>query len=315
MRTSKFVAALGAASVLACGLGGFTADAKVISGNDRNIPAASVDTARPISLVVRKNASNPYDDVPAGQRPPAVAGATFTLSQVRGIDVTTDEGRAGAKQLSLADAKAKGLTRVATAITGETGAADFDDLKPGLYVLEEKAPDDGREYHVSSPQLIILPLADVRGIEFKYDNVVVTKWGGGEGGEPLSSTPTPPPSTSTTTERTTERTTDRTTERTTDRTTETSSERTTVFTPVESTITSTMPNGSTTVITTRPSTYVTTQPNGSVTTVTQPSDGGRRGGGLAETGANVLWAAGLGGLLILVGFVLARRSKNEEQSR
>lgn len=307
MRTSKFVAALGAASVLACGLGGFTADAKVISGNDRNIPAASVDTARPISLVVRKNASNPYDDVPAGQRPPAVAGATFTLSQVRGIDVTTDEGRAEAKQLSLADAKAKGLTRVATATTGETGAAGFDDLKPGLYVLEESAPNDGREYHVSSPQLIILPLADVRGIEFKYDNVVVTKWGGGEGGEPPSSTPTPPPTTSTTTARTTERTTDRTTE--------TSSERTTVFTPVESTITSTMPNGSTTVITTRPSTYVTTQPNGSVTTVTQPSDGGRRGGDLAETGANVLWAAGLGGLLILVGFVLARRSKNEEQSR
>ena len=69
------------------------------------------------------------------------------------------------------------------------------------------------------------------------------------------------------------------------------------------------------MITTRPSTYVTTQPNGSVTTVTQPSDGGRRGGDLAETGANVLWAAGLGGLLILVGFVLARRGKNEETTR
>ena len=83
-------------------------------------------------------------------------------------------------------------------------------------------------------------------------------------------------------------------------------------TPVESTITTTMPNGSTTVITTRPSTYVTTQPNGSVTTVTQPSDGGRRGGDLAETGANVLWAAGLGLALVLLGVILAARRKVED---
>lgn len=307
MRTSKFVAALGAASVLACGFFGPAADAKVISGNDRDIPAASVDTTQPISLMVKKAATNPYDDVPAGEKPPAIAGATFKLSLVKGVDVTTDEGRAGAKKLSLDDAKAKGLTPIATAQTSEKGAAGFDNLKPGLYLLEEDAPDDGHEYHVSSPQLIILPLGDVRGTQFKYDNVVVTKWDGSDGGEPPTSTPTPSPSTSTTTERTTENTTEKTTE--------TSTERTTEFTPVESTITSTMPNGSTTVITTRPSTYVTTQPNGSVTTVTQPQAEKQRSGDLASTGANVLWAAGLGGLLILVGFFLARRSKNEEQSR
>lgn len=309
MRTSKFVAALGAASVLAFGFFGPAADAKVISGNDRNIPAASVDTAQPISLVVKKAATNPYDDVPAGEKPPAIAGATFKLSLVKGVDVTTDEGRAGAKHISLDDAKAKGLTRIAAVQTSEKGEADFGNLKPGLYLLEEDAPDDGHQYHVSSPQLIILPLGDVRGTQFKYENVVVTKWDGSDGGEPPTSTPTPSPSPSTST------TTERTTENTTEKTTETSTERTTESTPVESTITSTMPNGSTTVITTRPSTYVTTQPNGSVTTVTQPSGDGRRGGDLAETGANVLWAAGLGGLLILVGFFMARRSKNEEQSR
>ena len=299
MRTSKFVAALGAASVLACGFCAPAADAKVVSGNDRDIPAASVDTSQPISLVVKKTATNPFDDVPAGEKPPAVAGAVFKLSQVNGVDVTTDDGRASAKQTSLADAKAKGLTPVGTSRTGEDGAAGFDDLKPGLYLLEEEAPDNGREYHVSSPQLIILPLGDVRGTQFKYENVVVTKWDGSDGGEPPTSTPTPTPTTSTSTEKTTERTT----------------ERTTVSTPVESTVTTTMPNGSTTVITTRPSTYVTTQPNGSVTTVTQPPADKQRSGDLASTGANVLWAAGLGGLLILVGFVLARRSKNEETTR
>lgn len=310
MRTSKFVAALGAASVLACGFFGPAADAKVISGNDRDIPAASVDTARSISLVVKKAATNPYDDVPAGQKPPAIAGATFKLSLVDGTDVTTDEGRAAAKQLSLDDAKAKGLTQIGTSRTDESGAASFDDLQAGLYLLEEDAPDDGREYHVSSPQLIILPLGDVRGTEFKYENVVVTKWDGSDGGDPPTSTPTPTPSESTSTTRA--RTTERTTERITDREIETSTERTTVSTPVESTITTTMPNGSTTVITTRPSTYVTTQPNGSVTTVTQPSDGGRRGGDLAETGANVLWAAGLGLALVLLGVILAARRKVED---
>lgn len=295
MRTSKFVAALGAASMLACGVCAPAADAKVVSGNDRDIPAASVDTSQPISLVVKKTATNPFDDVPAGEKPPAVAGAVFKLSQVNGVDVTTDDGRASAKQTSLADAKAKGLTPVGTSRTGEDGAAGFDGLKPGLYLLEEEAPDNGREYHVSSPQLIILPLGDVRGTQFKYENVVVTKWDGSDGGEPPTSTPTPTPTTSTSTEKTTE--------------------RTTVSTPVESTVTTTMPNGSTTVITTRPSTYVTTQPNGSVTTVTQPPADKQRSGDLASTGANVLWAAGLGGLLILAGFVLARRSKNEEQPR
>ena len=119
MRTSKFVAALGAASVLACGFFGPAADAKVISGNDRGIPAASVDTTQPISLMVKKAATNPYDDVPAGEKPPAIAGATFKLSLVKGVDVTTDEGRAGAKKLSLDDAKAKGLTPIATAQTSE----------------------------------------------------------------------------------------------------------------------------------------------------------------------------------------------------
>ena len=220
MRTSKFVAVLGAASVLACGFFGPAADAKVISGNDRDIPAASVDTTQPISLMVKKAATNPYDDVPAGEKPPAIAGATFKLWLVKGVDVTTDEGRAGAKKLSLDDAKAKGLTPIATAQTSEKGAAGFDNLKPGLYLLEEDAPDDGHEYHVSSPQLIILPLGDVRGTQFKYENVVVTKWDGSDGGEPPTSTPTPSPSTSTTTERTTENTTEKTTETSTERTTE-----------------------------------------------------------------------------------------------
>ena len=268
MRAPKIVAAFGAAAVLTCGMGVPDAAAKVVSGNDRDIPAESVDTSRPLSLVVKKVATNPFDDVLAGQKPPAVTGATFTLSRVNGIDVTTDEGRARAKDMTLDGARAAGLKQVATSRTDEAGEVAFGDLAPGLYLLEESAPDSDHEYHVSRPQLIILPLGDVHGNKFTYDNVVVTKWDGDGGETPTVSTPAPTPSPSTSTNRT--------------------------------------PGSSTTA----PS----DSPDERATTTQPPATGGNRGV-LASTGANVLWAAGLGVLLILIGVVLARRSKNDNQPR
>lgn len=313
MHSARIPAAVLAASLALAMPADALAQGRVITGNDRNLPASSVDGTRTNSLLVRKVATNPYDDVPAGEKPPAIAGARFTISRVKGIDITTEDGRERAKSMTLDDAKGLGLTKVASGVTDSDGMVDFENLQSGLYFIEETAPDTAYQYHLSSPRLMLLPLADVTGTRFNYENVVVMKWDNESGvppwktSTPPSSTPasTPPSSPSspsspgTTTERTTERTTDRVTE------------KTTSFKPVESTITSTLPNGSTTVITTRPSTYVTTQPNGSVTTVTQPSDGGRRDGGLAETGANVLWATGLGGLLILLGFVMARQGRKE----
>lgn len=306
MRPSRLTAAVLTATIaFAMPLGALAQD-RVITGNDRNLSANDLDELRTNVLLVQKVAPNPNDDVPAGQKPPAVEGSLFTLSRVNGIDITTDAGRELAKGMQLGDARSRGLTKIATKATNAEGAVEFADIKSGLYLLEESAPDNDHEYHLSSPKLMLLPLADVTGQGFTYDNVVVMKWDQDRGVPPwrTSTPPTTPPTATTTPGVTTERTTTNITETTTPR-----------FTPVESTITSTMPNGSTTVITTRPSTYVTTQSNGVVTTVTQPPGEGRRGGDLAYTGASVLWAAGLGGLLILVGFVLARRSKNEEQSR
>ena len=296
MRASKIVAALGAASILATGAFMPLADARVVSGNDKNIPANSVDTTKPIFLVVKKNEPNPNDDIPAGAKPPAIEGSIFVLSRVKGIDVTTEEGREGAKNLTMEDVRKRGLEDADRATTDAKGRVQFSYLKPGLYLLEEQAPDDDHEYHLSSPQLIILPLGDVSGERFTYDNVIVTKWDTDPGLSP-SPTPTPTPGSSTPATPTTP-TSPGTTTRT---TTPTGSTVTTVTTPVKTTLTTTRPDGSTTVVTTRTS---------SVTTVTKPADN-TRGGDLASTGANVLWAAGLGGLLILIGFVLARRSKNE----
>ena len=270
MRAPKIVAAFGAAAVLTCGMGIPDAAARVVSGNDRDIPATSVDTSRPMSLVVKKVAANPFDDVQGGQKPPAVAGATFTLSRVGGIDVTTDEGRARAKETTLERARAMGLTVIATSRTDEGGEVVFDDLAPGLYLLEETAPDSDHEYHVSRPQLIILPLGDVHGAKFTYDNVVVTKWDG-DGDETPTSTPPPTP---------------------------TSTPQTSTSTPRTSGRTTTAP-----------------APSDGLTTTTQPPTTSGPRGVLASTGVSVLWAVVLGALMVLIGVVLARRSKNDNQSR
>lgn len=303
MRLSQLLAACGAATMLAAGaLTPAVADVRPISGNDANLNPASIDKSKPIQLLLKKQGTNPYDQVPAGQKPPAIAGAKFTLSKVRGIDITTEQGRNVAKKTTLDDARTRGLDVIETKATNQRGEVLFDNLTPGLYLVEESAPDTKYEYHLSSPKLLILPLPDERGIRYEYDNVLVMKWDKSYGtpppwepSEPPSTTPTKPGNTVTTTKTTT-------------------STPPRVSTTIRTTYTTTPPNGTpTTVTTTVPSTIVTTKPNGVVTTVTHPRavpEGER--GSLASTGANVLWAAGLGGLLIVLGLFLARRSKNDE---
>lgn len=302
MRLSQLLAACGAATMLAAGaFSPAVADVRPISGNDANLNPASIDKSKPIQLLLKKQGTNPYDQVPAGQKPPAIAGAKFTLSKVRGIDITTEQGRNVAKKTTLDDARTRGLDVIETKATNQRGEVLFDNLTPGLYLVEESAPDTKYEYHLSSPKLLILPLPDERGIRYEYDNVLVMKWDKSYGtpppwepSEPPSTTPTKPGNTVTTTKTTT-------------------STPPRVSTTIRTTYTTTPPNGTpTTVTTTVPSTIVTTKPNGVVTTVTHPRavpEGER--GSLASTGANVLWAAGLGGLLIVLGLFLARRSKNE----
>ncbi|WP_311475403.1 SpaA isopeptide-forming pilin-related protein [uncultured Corynebacterium sp.] len=302
MRLSQLLAACGAATMLAAGaFSPAVADVRPISGNDANLNPASIDKNKPIQLLLKKQGTNPYDQVPAGQKPPAIAGAKFTLSKVRGIDITSEQGRNVAKKTTLDDARSRGLDVIETKATNQRGEVMFDNLTPGLYLVEESAPDTKYEYHLSSPKLLILPLPNERGIRYEYENVLVMKWDKSYGtpppwepSEPPSTTPTKPGNTVTTTKTTT-------------------STPPRVSTTIRTTYTTTPPNGTpTTVTTTVPSTIVTTKPNGVVTTVTHPrAVPEKERGSLASTGANVLWAAGLGGLLIVLGLFLARRSKNE----
>ena len=75
----RFAALVAASLMLGSSFSAGLADAKVISGNDSRLTAEDVDTQRLMTLTVRKVQKNPYDEVPAGQKPAAIAGAEFTL--------------------------------------------------------------------------------------------------------------------------------------------------------------------------------------------------------------------------------------------
>lgn len=236
---------------------------RVITGNDKNLSAETMETARAQTLKIKKLAPNPYDEALPGNKPfGGVEGLTFRLSKVQGLDVTTGSGREAAKQFDVARARQTGFSEIREQATDTHGIAVFDNLRPALYLIEEFAPDDEHDWRLSSPRLVLLPLGDVTGEEFSYENVVVTKPDPGD----LPPTPpaTPPGDPGTPPE--------------------------TPGIPSEPGKTPNVPDES------------RDQPDGSGKT-----DG--NDGELALTGANVIWALVTGGVLILLGYLLIRRRK------
>ena len=274
------------------GAGAALADTRVVSGNDAGLVAESVDKHAQLTLTVRKVATNPYDDVPEGAKPSAIAGARFALSLVEGVDVTTTAGREEAKGLSLADASSKTLNPIAQRTTDADGVAEFTGLAPGLYLLEETAPDGEYNYHLSSPKLIILPLGNATGDGFDYENVVVTK-----------PEPSRPPTTTTT------------------RTRPPATETTTrpPLPPIPPITVTTRTSTPTTHVTEPPATTTLTPPTTATpgkttgTTTVAPPSKSSRDGGLASTGANVLWLVGIAAILIIGGLALARRNNGGQK--
>ena len=152
------------------------ADERVISGNDRDVNASAVDSSRSIDVTFRKIPLNPYDERDPESLPDGgVEGLTFTLSKVRGVDVTSEAGRAAAKKMTVGKSREAGVDKVASEQTNAEGKALFAGVHPGLYLVEESAPDSDHDYRLSDPRLIILPLGNPTGTEFEYDSVAVMK--------------------------------------------------------------------------------------------------------------------------------------------
>ena len=295
------------------------ADERVISGNDRGVSASAVDSSRLIDVTFRKIPLNPFDDRAPGALPDGgVAGLSFTLSRVRGVDVTTEAGRAAAKKLTVAKAREAGVDKVASALTNAEGKALFTGLHPGLYLVEESAPDTQHDYRLSDPRLIILPLGNPAGTEFEYDSVAVMK--GRPSTPPVTTVPPVPPKTTTPPvppETTTPKT--------------TSPKTTTPGVPDEPTTRHRPPRegtppdeGTWSGEGTRSGERVT-HPDGSGDTTAErgvqvlgeePPEGGSGRGSrsvnvLASTGASVLGLVGVGAVLIFAGLWLSRRRKGE----
>ena len=287
-KMKKFVAS-GATALMLFVAGPLLADAQTrpVSGNDAGIAADSVGAGDELSLQVTKASGNPFDDQREGELPPGrLAGVEFVLWRAVGVDVTTPQGRADAKRArSKEEFAALERERVASLVTDGDGVVTFRGLTPGLYLLEEIAPDRDHNYHVSSPAWVVLPFGDAEGHSFVSENVMVVK--------PSPTTTPPPPSTPPT-----------------------------VTVPGTSTVTTTyprpsfppvtVPGGSTTSTVTRPPgppATVTRSVGTPVTsTVVQEKKSGSRSGDLASTGANVWFVVVAGVVLIGLGLYLSRRN-------
>lgn len=263
-----------------------TANERVISGNDQDVNASTVDSSRSIDVTFRKIPLNPYDDRDPNALPDGgVEGLTFTLSKVKGFDVTAETGRDAAKKMTVKKVREAGLDKVASENTDSEGKALFTGLHPGLYLVEESAPDSEHDYRLSDPRLIILPLGNPTGTEFEYDSVAVMK---GRPSTPPSTPPTVPPTEPDTPGKTT----------------------TPKRPPRENT-----PPGERTTHPDRPGS--TTERDVEVLGQEPPEGGSGTGsrshnsGVLASTGASVLGLIGFGAVLIIAGLWLSRRKKGE----
>ncbi|MFV8381560.1 SpaH/EbpB family LPXTG-anchored major pilin [Corynebacterium hindlerae] len=131
-----------------------------------NTPAAIPAIPEKVTLKIHKlkglESKNPSNGLPLEQNPDgteAVTGVKFTVSKVKGIDLTTD---AGWKQLKdQTPESVKGNVEDPQTITTENGVATAENLAPGLYLVEEEAnPKDnqGNALVKSAPFLITLPM-------------------------------------------------------------------------------------------------------------------------------------------------------------
>ena len=171
------------------------AQTRPVSGNDATLNPSAVSPQQGLKLEVTKQGTNPNDDPVPGQLPEGgIAGITFVLHKAEGFDVTTQQGRDDARRARTQEQWDR-LARkeVAREVTNADGVAVFDNLAPGLYLLEETKPDAERNYHTSAPKWLVLPFGDVYGKGFTYDNVMVVK------PAPTTTTPPPPPVTTTVT--------------------------------------------------------------------------------------------------------------------
>lgn len=298
------------AGAVAFGLGAAPAalaDERPVVGACRQVtsPDALNTDGDPVFLTLRKTAANPYDDTD-GRPVGSIEDIPFRVNQVQGLSLSTPQGLAAAQKMTVTQARENGLELVGALRTNGNGSVTFAGLEPGMYLVEEIAPDNEHNYRTSAPFLVLLPTlkADCRTA---VDNTVimVKSLDDPEGGNP----PTTPRTPSTGTETTTPST----------RTPGTGTSTVRTSTPS----TPSTPGAGTTVTETEPNRV---PPTGSTVTTTRgfggsgsdqsgdsPTRNVFRDGPLASTGANVLWLL-IAAVALISGGVLLIRNRNNARA-
>lgn len=170
LSTSMIGLALAACSI-AGGSFAMAQEGQVVTGavEGGDVSGEKIESSHPISLTVKKTRHNPYDDSQSGIS--NASGVRFTLSKVKGVDVTNDSVRKKVvKNYSYQYIMENNLpiTKVQDGKTDDKGFISFTGLKPGLYILDQEGEKD-------TPEVIMLPMVDSDGMSFHYDNLIVTK--------------------------------------------------------------------------------------------------------------------------------------------
>ena len=153
------------------------ATAEVVTGNVQNLSPDTIDRSRTVDLTLHKSKPNPFDDVPEGELPKGgVSGAVFTLERLGGYDLDDPEVWKSFKSLDLEDVQDAQVEARFSGITDQDGNAIFTGLPQGLYRVSETPPDDPtKDFRVSSPFLLTLPVANEDGSGWAYSVVVSPK--------------------------------------------------------------------------------------------------------------------------------------------
>lgn len=164
--------ALTVATALSLGIPITIANAQTVIGVVDSQTIADIQRDRLVALTLVKTAGNPYDD---GTIPP-IAGVSFTVKRVEGVDLSTEAGWATAREITVGEAQAHGFTHDFTAVTNAEGEAFFSGLPVGLYLISETpVPVAGLETPEIIDFLITLPTGDYDGESWDYNVHVKAK--------------------------------------------------------------------------------------------------------------------------------------------
>ncbi|MDO5730969.1 hypothetical protein [Corynebacterium sphenisci] len=136
------------------------AAADTVTGEVTGLDAARVSATCPtVALTIQTPIPNPYDEVPAGEKPRGpLSGTEFTAERIEGVDLDTSGGWVTARGMTVEEAAAAPKDAAGAATTDETGAARFAALPPGLYLITATTPGDPAHSHPRyAPFLLTLP--------------------------------------------------------------------------------------------------------------------------------------------------------------